>query len=365
MAASPLLMCRKFQLVEDRIGITMSLLHSLSPLLALIPDPVLLGKKTITPEMFILALERSCQIALKCGKVKAFLVSDNFDEYDPDLLISINSLISFNNKNVLQSKSMNIGICGYVAKCNKWHVKFAFDEDRRFHPDVDVMDMQSLPNFTVPVCNIHGEVLAVLQMTVGPLSPKFKIIGNAEDGMTFEHALQHLLRVITAPVQCVVSYIIGKGKENSSFNKNKSSLPSRSFKDAIQNEVLPEVRYTADTKQALMSDDDDDDDSSTTSNSNKDNDDIITSEEKYTMIITNLENENKELKSALHAVQDLYTAAIHDHKQSAFATTAHTLVTASSMRRRSSLLAGLSGRRRSSLSVNSTNSVPINTNHDT
>ena len=77
MASSQLQSCFKFQHVSYRADLLTSILASTSPLLALVPHKSDVFVKVLHVGELLSVLESSCQAALKCFKVKAFLVSDH------------------------------------------------------------------------------------------------------------------------------------------------------------------------------------------------------------------------------------------------------------------------------------------------
>lgn len=220
MAVTAVTGCIKFQHLSYRADVLTSILEAPINLLALLPSRNELFAKVIHPGEVISVLENTCQQSLKCLKVKAFLLSDR------QIQTSVESeiyLISRRPKGTnspqlrrgavppVDFHSIDIGIIGLVARTKKWSVRIDGEHDAHFSHRVD-LDPQGQSCVTVPILSVEGDVLACVQMVLGPGSPKMKLSDSRSDGITFDQTVQWLVRSLCTPLQYVIEGICGNEK---------------------------------------------------------------------------------------------------------------------------------------------------------
>lgn len=202
MAVSTLLGCRKLQHVSFRADILTAILGAPLSLLQLLPDTGSQFIKRILPHEVLRVLENCAQNALRCFKVKAFLLSP-----EGCILSSHEKTVTSSNatrdNQVLLQFPIHTGLVGFVIGVKKWVVNPPGEIDLRINPDVDV-DAVGMPCVTAPILNIKGEVIACLQMVCGHGSPKNDLVASRADGLTFEQAAGHLINCLSYPLQSVL-----------------------------------------------------------------------------------------------------------------------------------------------------------------
>jgi len=212
MAVTSILSCQKYQHVSFRADVLTSILASSSRLLSLIPDSDSLYVTDISHHEVLQMLEDCTVRALKCLKVKAFLVSNQLDSMNNGFLLSIqerNTNVPQHRQGVfpfLLSTSFLSGVAGFVAKNKKWTIQADGKADIHAHPEVD-LDLHRMPCVTAPILDLKGDLIGCLQMVCGSSSPKINLSDSRADGVTFEQSVQCLLQTISPPLQCILAKI--------------------------------------------------------------------------------------------------------------------------------------------------------------
>jgi hypothetical protein len=212
MAVTAILSCQKYHHVSFRADVLTSILASSSRLLSLIPDSDSLYVKDISHYELLQMLEDCTSRALKCLKVKAFLVSNRLDSMNNGFLLSIQERNTHDPQHrrgvfpSLLSTSILSGVAGFVAKHKKWTIQVDGKADIRAHPEVD-LDPHEMPCVTAPILDLKGGVIGCLQMICGSSSPKINLTDSRADGITFEQSVQCLLQTLSPPLQCILAKI--------------------------------------------------------------------------------------------------------------------------------------------------------------
>ena len=214
MGVSALLGCQKLQHVSFRADVLTAILTAPSHLLQLLPGKDSLFTRDIQPFEILNALEESTKNALRCFKVKAFLISDRIKGMELGNLVARDDLTATSSQSgkgsaLLQETSMLTGIAGSVAYSKKWMTQLADEVDARWHPDVD-LDSLGLPCVTMPILDLHGDVIACIQMVLGHRSPKVSMKDSRSDGFTFEQAANQLAKILSSPLESVLDAMFDK-----------------------------------------------------------------------------------------------------------------------------------------------------------
>ena len=244
MTVSAILGCQKYQLLNYRTDVLTSVLSSPSSLLSLTSSKDSMYKKNIYIGEVLCVLENCFQVALKCLKVKAFLLSDCIYGLQSGLLISrkIRGKNSPKLRNdavpLLDYNSINIGIAGYVMTTKKLYIETNGENNIHYHPSVD-LDSKGISSFTVPLFNIDGDILVCVQMVLGSGSPKIHLADSRAQGITFEQALQWLILTISTPLQLLIEKIYeNNGKKKIKLRNGNSGDDDNDDDDVLDPTIL-------------------------------------------------------------------------------------------------------------------------------
>lgn len=199
MAVSTLLGCLKFQQVSLRSEILSSILDAPSQLLVLLPDVNSMFKRHIIPIDVLKVLEDISMQSLRCYKVKAFLVSDYIKGSAKGVLLSRDLDYNQAKGGRCKETSKQLGIAGSVCSTKKWIIQMDGDNDVQGHPECDI-DRLKMSCITVPIVNIHNNVIACLQLVLGHGSPKIDLADSRVDGITFRQAAEWLSTTLAGVV---------------------------------------------------------------------------------------------------------------------------------------------------------------------
>ena len=206
MGVSALLGCQKLQHTTFRADVLTAILAAPSYLLHLLPGTLFM--REILPFEVLKALEDSTRNALRCFKIKAFLISDKLKDVRKGFLLTVNDLVqtsvlSGKDSNSLKQISAHTGIAGFVIDSKKWVIQLAGEIDPRWHPDTDLEPL-GMPCVTMPILNLQGDVIACIQMVLGHRSPKISLKDSRADGFDFEQAANYLAKSLSSPLQNVL-----------------------------------------------------------------------------------------------------------------------------------------------------------------
>ena len=308
MCVSALLSCEKFRHVSFRADTVSAILDAPQQLLSLMPEPTSLFVKDVQVLGVLKALEDVCKDSLHCLRVKAFIVTDCLRNSEDGFLLALDARTaaahSSSRKSMPLLRTTQVGAAGYAALTKKWHIVAAGEVDLKAHPDVD-LETSGVPYFTVPVLNVRGQPLAVLQMAVGYQSPKINLIEGREDSIDFEKAAQWLVQALRAPLQLVLASI-GEDLNKSYLEIRKQT--QRSFIQALS--MSPGADSMISARRPVDDDDfdDDDDDDEAVNGGDQDKlfEELMKEMQDAQARIAEVVKENTELKQTVHQIQALY-----------------------------------------------------------
>lgn len=244
---SPLISCCDiYQKLKVKSSLLGQLLESSTALFDAVPDPESLAvSKSLLPGEVLTVLENVCQEVLKCLKVKAFLVSDWIHGMDSNCLIYLDAhslggrgshdsnaqplsvLSPFGKQHVdVLMESIHCGVAGHVARSSHAYQIHANTHDEKLNPILD-LENDSLYMLTLPICNLQGDVIAVIELIPGVYSPKLTPSKDEKgDSLSFPEASQWLMHQLRGALQYLVQSV---GKRTSRPVTTPQRLSSNAF----------------------------------------------------------------------------------------------------------------------------------------
>ena len=189
---------------------------------SVIPDPnMVAADKALGPAEVLLMLEDVTRGTLKCRRSRAFLVHAAFAPEGDEASVRGQLLMLDHNtkgkaaRTEIVSVSDTLGIAGYVATSREVYLVADSSKNERLNPQID-LEVLGEPVLSLPVIDHDGSVLAVIQLTPGPHSPKMVTpmvrTQNPEDQLLFSQAAQWLAYQLCAPLVHIYSQLRAGGK---------------------------------------------------------------------------------------------------------------------------------------------------------
>lgn len=189
------------------------LLEASTDLYSIIPEPGSLAySKSLSPSEVIMVLERTARDLLKCPNVRAFLVSDSFSDMPTGHLLFIDPKASINHNKITPNAPIvtapnHSGIVGHVLATKKPYLTDQSGLDGSLNPIIDLEPL-TYSMLTVPVMDLHGTVIAIMQLLVGNRSPRLKETDDPNDfRLFFGQAAEWLGHQLAAPLKYLLDYI--------------------------------------------------------------------------------------------------------------------------------------------------------------
>lgn len=195
-----------------------------------VPDPASLTAAKefgVTPAAILYVLEDVCKDALRCLRTKAFIVSDavaalagdpTAKPLSPSCLLMLDHNAKGTARGDVVAVAAELGVAGYVLASRAAFEISDSSSDDRLNPQID-LEVIGEPVISVPVVDMAGCVLAVLQFTPGANSPKTALpIGHAdkpENELLFAQAAQWLALQLVNPLRYLF-FLVGREAERPS-----------------------------------------------------------------------------------------------------------------------------------------------------
>jgi len=206
--------CQVYDSFGSRSELLKSVLEASTSLFTAAPDPdSLAASKILTPEDVLFTMEGLMKMSLRCWKCRVFLVSDHIPNSEPGFFLLLDN-VPAGCKSSAQCSHRTVtshsGLAGYATKTKRLMETIDVQLDNYFNPYVDV-DPTDLPLVTAPIVDLHGNVLAVIQLVGGPKGPPLVVdkgeIHYHENVILLGQATEWLAHQFAAPLQYMLSYI--------------------------------------------------------------------------------------------------------------------------------------------------------------
>lgn len=189
------------------------LLEASTDLYGILPDVTLPTSKALSPGEVIVAIERTARDLLKCPGAKAFLLSDFLNMPNGQLVMLDHNHYNFHNRknnvksfNTITASALS-GVVGHVISTKERYVIEPFKFDPYLNPSVD-LDPLKYSMLTVPIMDLHGNVLGCIQLLIGNRSPRLKQSDDPNDfRLLFPQAAEWLTHQLAPPLRYILSYL--------------------------------------------------------------------------------------------------------------------------------------------------------------